>query len=392
MAQHFHTSSRIVIVVVVVSGLSIAVRLAQADLPVTVLEASQLGAAASTRNQGWLYSGAWFAPEQPDLARMCHESMQQTLRFCPDCVEPECGPMVYLAENSETDSSRWTSAWSAAAIPYERLSPETLLERFPDLAISRAGEAFELPDRAIRTELLLRRLADAAQRAGAEVRTGTPVARLIHRGDSIQGVETRQGEVLPARLVILAGNARGGFLHPGFGVEPIGTQREVVLVALKTHLAAVRPEISRSPLCVIDADGFNHLPHPPVSVFGSNRWLSVRDAEDERPDTAEIERLWDHVGRLFPHVRREERTVHEWSGTTVQAMHVDQIEPGQAPLPTVIDHEQESVPLANLISVFPGRASLWPHLAEEAQQVALNKLQSFNTPVAVPPWGTPIAH
>lgn len=389
MASHYHTSSRILIVGGGISGLSIAVRLAQANLPVTVLEASQLGSAASTRNQGWLYSGAWFAPDQPELARMCHESLKQTLQFCPDCVEADCGGMVYLFENAEADSGRWTAAWTAADIPHTSLPPEKLFERFPELAISRAGKAFELPDRAIRTDVLLRRLAEAAKNAGAEIRTRTSVARLVHRGDSIQGVETTRGETLPARLVVLAGNARGGFLHPGFGTESTGAQREFALMALKTHLVAVQPEISSWPLCVVDAGGFNHVPHPPGSVFGSNRWLPVRDAEDDRADPAEIDRIWEHVRRLFPHVRRDERTCREWAGISVEAMLVEQIEPGKAPLPTVIDHEQDPLPFENLLSVFPGRATLWPHLAEQALQAVARKLEPLQHRIAKPPWRAP---
>jgi glycine/D-amino acid oxidase-like deaminating enzyme len=392
MSNHSHTSSRIVIVGGGISGLSIAARLAQAGLPVTVLEASQLGFEASTRNQGWLFSGAWFAPQQPELARMCYESLEHTLRFCPECVEPDCGQMVYLVENPETEVCRWTSAWSAAGIAYEGLTSKALFERFPHMAISRARAAFQLPDRAIRTELLLRQLAAAAEKAGAEIRTGTSVIRLIQQEQAVQGVQTNHGETMHARLVILAGNAKGGFLHPGFGTEAVGAQQAVALVVLKTHLVAVRPEISRWPLCVVDAGGFNHIPHPPASVFGSNRWLTVRDAEDEQTSAAEIKRIWGHVRRLFPDVRREEHAVREWSGTTVQAMHVDQVEPGRAPLPTVVDHQRENPPLANLLSVFPGRASLWPYLAELAQGAVLEKLQPVETQIANPPWGTAGAH
>jgi glycine/D-amino acid oxidase-like deaminating enzyme len=47
-----HRSQRIVIVGGGVAGLAIAARLAQAGLPVTVLEASRLGQGATTRNQG----------------------------------------------------------------------------------------------------------------------------------------------------------------------------------------------------------------------------------------------------------------------------------------------------------------------------------------------------
>jgi len=387
MTGHADTTRRIVIVGGGISGLSIGARLSQAGLPVTVLEASRIGFGASTRNQGWLFSGAWFAPERLELGRMCYESLRQTLQFCPECVEPGCGSMVYLTENAETDPTRWTSAWSTVGIPYRCLSSDQLFGRFSEMAISQVQHAFELPDRAIRTDVLLRRLAGAATKAGAEIRTGTHVARLWQRDDCVQGVETSLGETIPARIVILAGNATGGFLYPGFGIEAVGTQSDVALVAQKTHLIALRPEISRWPLCVVDAGGFNHIPHPPSSVFGSNRWLPVKNADDQRADPAEIRRIWDHVGRLFPDVRREAHAVVEWAGTTVQAMHVEQIEPGRVPLPTVVDHERESPATGNLISVFPGRASLWPHLAEQAQQLVLQKLETAEPPIAVPPWG-----
>ena len=388
MSHRMHSSNRIVIVGGGISGLSIAVRLAQAGLPVTVLEASRLGMGASTRNQGWLYSGAWFAPEQPELARMCYESHQQTLGFCPECLEPNSGRMVYLITDAQTDGNRWTSAWEATEIPYDDLTPAELFERFPELAISQARQAFELPDRAMRVDVLLRRLAEAAEKAGAEIRSETFVEELIHQEGSVQGVRTGRRETLFARLVILAGNAKGGALFPGFGVETVGEQSDVALVVLKTHLVAVRPEISRWPLCVVDADGFNHVPHSPNSVFGSNRWLPVRHGEDEQQMPSELVHLWEKINRFFPDVHREDHSVIEWAGNTVQAMHVDQIEPGRAPLPTVVDHECENPGVKNLLSVFPGRASLWPHLAEQTQQLVLQKLEATQPVIAKPPWGS----
>jgi hypothetical protein len=126
-------------------------------------------------------------------------------------------------------------------------------------------------------------------------------------------------------------------------------------------------------------------------VFGSNRWLHVRHGEDEQPLASELEWIWAHVSRFFPDFRREGHSVVEWAGNTVQAMHMEQIEPGRACWPTVVDHERESPSVRNLLSVFPGRASLWPHLAEQTQQIALQKLESLETRVAAPPWGSPIA-
>ncbi len=387
MMPHHRTSKRIVVVGGGIAGLSVAVRLAQTGLPVTVLEASQLGFGASTRNQGWLYSGAWFAPDQPELAQLCYESFLRTLAFCPKCVEPNSGSMVYLMADPETDSSRWTLTWDAAGIPYESLTVDDVFDRFPGLAISQARQAYQLPDRAIRTDLLLGHLAKAAEKAGAEIRVGTSVARLIQHGESIEGVETTAGEVIPARLVILAGNAKGGSLFPGFGSDAVGSQSEVALVVLKTHLVAVQPQISRWPLCVVDADGFNHVPHHPNSVFGSNRWLPVSQAENENQMADEIDHLWNRIHQFFPGVKREQQMVREWAGNTVQAMRIDQIEQGRAPLPTVVDHARETPTVQNLLSIFPGRASLWPHLAEQTRQVVLEKLEPTETHVAAPPWG-----
>jgi hypothetical protein len=167
----------------------------------------------------------------------------------------------------------------------------------------------------------------------------------------------------------------------------VGLQPEVALVAQKTHLVALRPGVSRWPFCVLDAGGFNHVPHASTSVFGSNRWLPVHHAEDERTDPAELRRIWDQIERLFPSVRREDRAVVEWAGTTVQAMHVHQIEPGRTPLPTVVDHSRETPRVENLLSVYPGRASLWPQLAEQTHTLVLRKLAAGDSTVAAPPWG-----
>ncbi len=388
MAASTRHANRIVIVGGGVAGLSIAVRLAQSGLPVTVLEASKLGHEASTRNQGWLYSGAWFATERVDLARMCYESYGHTMKFCPEALEPNCGPMVYLAEKESTDVERWMAAWQEAGIPFTPLAGAELFQRFPHLAIACAAEAFELPDRSIRMPFLLKRLAQAAEGAGAEIRTEAPVTKLLQADGVVEGVEIARHESLYARIVILAGNALGSFLFPSFGEEaPPGTQPGVSLIAQKSHLIAVRPEISRHPLCVLDAGGFNHVPHPPVSVFGSNRWIPVADPENERADQDEIDRIWVQVRRLFPDVTRHNHQAVEWAGTTVQAMHADQIEPGKAPMPTVVDHSAETPALLNLLSVFPGRASLWPHLAEDARRVVLEKLGASESTVATPPWG-----
>lgn len=387
MTDRVHTSQRIIILGGGVSGLSIAVRLAQAGMPVTVLEAGRIGTGATTRNQGWLHSGGWFAPVQPELARLCYESLEQTRRFCPNCREPEHDSMVYAVADPETRAELWTEAWEAAEIPYEELPREDLARRLPELDVGEIRKSFQLPDLSIRFDVLLEHLARSAESAGVEIRTGTRVSELMRSRDSVQGVITEDGEEVTARLVILAGNAAGLFLYPRPAESSVADQIAHRVVALKTHLVAVEQEVGKWPLCVVDVNGFNQMPHPPSSVFGTNRWFPTEDPTDEDVETAEIERIWQDIGRFFPRLDRRQQRVIEWAGTTLQAIQTGVLDPAITPLPTIVDHTRDEPATKNLLSVFAGRATLWAPLAEQTQQVVLDKLAAPSRSVAGPPWG-----
>src|SRR5690606_20000929 len=132
--------------------------------------------------------------------------------------------------------------------------------------------------------------------------------------------------------------------------------------------------------------GLNHLPHPGTSVFGTSRWKVVADGGNNEIEPDEIALIRDQLDELFPDGLGDDIEVTDWAGTTVQAMQVDQIQPGDAPLPTVIDHVQEPCGIENVLSVFPGRATLWPQLAERVRVDVLDKLGARQSDIAQPPW------
>jgi len=379
-----HPHHRVVIVGGGISGLSIAVRLSQFGLSVTVLESGYLGDGTSSRNQGWLYSGAWFAPQQPSLARACHESLKQTIHLCDECLEPATPSMVYVVSSPSTPISYWTDAWEMAEIPYQKLSVEEAVAE-TGIAQSLVRHAFRLPDRAIQTDVLLEFLTAKAEHQGVEVRTKTTVTRLLKDGDQVRGVVTSSGEEVPAQLVILAANAGGAALTPTLNSRA-GHQTEFTKVLLKTHCLTVRPRLASSPFCIVDLEGFNHLPHANDSIFGSSRWLLAKDSRDRAVLPGEVDRLRTLLKTAYPQFQSAALEIHEWAGSTVQAMHVDQVEPGLAPMPTVIDHEGEPPCVTNLLSVFPGRATLWPQLAELARIVVMDKIHVKTLQPAAPPW------
>ena len=383
-----HTSDRIVIVGGGISGLSIAARLAQAGLPVTVLEASQLGVGASTRNQGWLYSGGWFAREQPELAHACYESLLQTMSFCPESLEPGQEDMAYVFSKPDTSTEHWTRAWQRARIPYRDLAVSKLLKSVPGLAAAEVQHAFRLPDRAIRVDVLLKSLATAAQNAGAEIRTATAVSDLLVPHDAVQGVATRFGEEITARMVILAGNFHTVRLWPEAVQKAARDASGCRLESFKLHLAAVKPALASRSLCVVDADGFNHIPHATASVFGTSRWLPTSHGHDDQVAPVEAEQLRNYMQRFFPELAKRPQEIIEWAGTTMQAIWPQQGEPSFIGRPTVVDHAQDASQTRNLLTVFPGRATLWSYLAEETLKVVLQKLDRTERKVAAPPWGT----
>jgi glycine/D-amino acid oxidase-like deaminating enzyme len=378
---------RIVIVGGGISGLAASVRLVQAGLPVTLLEASELGSAASTRNQGWLHSGGLFALASPEYARTCYASLQQTLKFCSDCVEPQIPSMAFLFSRPDTLVKPWKDAWNSAGIPYEEVSIDGVCAKLPGLERTRIQHAYQLPDRAMRADALLAHLAAAAQNAGVDIRTGTHVKQLSLCDEQVRGVVTSKGEEVPAQLVILAGGATGFDLCGEFLRDRPGCQSEVELVCLKRHLVSLRQEVGRLPFCVVDADGLNHIPHPPTSVFGVELWDRVR-TPDDRPDPHQVERICGRIRDFFPSQPMNAEGVHAWAGTTMQALRTDQIEPGKMLWPAVIDHARHAPRIANLISIFPGRATLWTDLAEDTRRLVLSKLDVQVVSTAHPPWVT----
>ncbi|MGE5192042.1 MAG: NAD(P)/FAD-dependent oxidoreductase [Deltaproteobacteria bacterium] len=378
------TSRRIVIVGGGIAGLSAAVRLSQAGLAVTLLEASQLGGAASTRNQGWLHSGGIFALDSPDYARACHAALERTLRFCPDCLEAGVPQMAYLFSRPDTLVRSWTHAWHAAAIPQSEMPLEQVFVALPGIDRARIQHAFRLPDRSIRVDILLAHLAATAQNAGVEIRPATPIKHLIRHGNRIDGVATAAGEEIGARLVILAGGTTGYALTAEHHQQHAGSQHDVELVPLKAHLVSFQPDVGRLPFCIPDADGLNHLPHPPASVFGTNRWEKVAQPDDHT-DPKQVELLRTKVHDFFPALTLE-ASAYAWAGTMMQPLQVHQIETGGAIWPAVIDHSRHAPHIENLLSIYSGRATLWSQLAEETRWTVLGKLDTAPVGTAHPPW------
>lgn len=366
-------SARVIIVGGGVGGLSVAMGVARMGCHVTLLEGARLGFSASTRNQGWLHSGGAYALTAPRLAALCRNCLYRTISFCPECVEHEAGDALFILSRPESDADAWQSAWRSLDITAREVSRVEAVDHMPVLASSPVQRVFYLPDRAIRPSRLLKKIAQTARDHGADIRTGVHVQEvLVASDDRVEGVRLSGGDKLPADIVVLACGVGENLVPSDF--DPWHVQgSEIEVVRLMNQLVAVNPPLGPSPVCVLDEERLTHVPHPPWSILGIEHWSPTNRTQDEEPVVSLFASLWGAFLRFFPNVDLCHHRQYCWEGRFAQAMLHDQVVPGAEPLPVVVDHGDQGGP-KNLISVFPGRLTLWPVMADCALQLVSRQL------------------
>lgn len=123
-------------------------------------------------------------------------------------------------------------------------SPGTVMSLLYRLAASGGAEALALPQGGLGA--LSEALAGAARAAGAEIRTGGPVERILVRNDRVCGVRLASGEVIAARTVVSSADPKTTFLallgaeHLDAGFVRRVSQLRSRGLAAKLHLALDR--------------------------------------------------------------------------------------------------------------------------------------------------------
>ncbi len=378
MSDNQRHSAKIAIVGGGISGVATALRLAQAGYVVTVFESSTLGHSATLRNQGWLHSGAYFAKTNLELCRICYTAMQQTMKYCPEAIEPNSDGMIYAAIESKSRQEDWLSAWETAGIPHHEVSDDLANNSLPLLDKSKLKWMTRLPDRAFNAEILLNKLANEAREAGVLIHENCSVTNISSADAVITSVTTGNDNKHPCDIVVIASGSDSLQSSFGYFTTRPGQQPDYQLVNLKTHLYATQPAIPGAPFCIVDGSGLNHLPHEQTSIFGNNKWnVSFGSVRNQREEN-EVELIVKAIHGLYPNGFGISVKEDSWAGTNLQAMRVDQITPGVDPFPTVIDHANQPFTISNLISIFPGRATMWSVIADTVLDLVLEKTSGAN--------------
>jgi D-hydroxyproline dehydrogenase subunit beta len=259
-------------------GAACALALAEGGCRVTLLEAEGLGGGATAAAMGHLVALDG-TPAELALCRLGQARWQALAASLGPALELDpCGTLWVAADEEELALVQPRCAtYQAAGIPAELLDAKALHAAEPHLAPHLPGGMRVPGDAVIYPPAGARLLAEAAQRAGARIRTGTPVAAL-----EVGGVRLQDGSFLGAGRVVLAAGSASKALFP-----------DLPLVRRKGHLAITerRPGFLQHQLVELgylksahgsqaDSVAFNLQPRPNGQLLlGSSRQFG-----DESPD------------------------------------------------------------------------------------------------------------
>lgn len=201
-------------------GSSIAWRLAQTSRTVTLLDRGEPGAESSSAAGGALIPEA--PSLHPDLLRLYLASLRAYRGYVDEIREATGAPFEYRAPGRlylALDDERVPALQAHARLQVQHdvraewLSGDDVRRLEPAVTPEQRGGVYFRDHALVENSQLSRAVAQAAARAGAEVRSHERVHALALDRDRVVGVETHRGR-LPAESVVLAAGCWSSQLTP----------------------------------------------------------------------------------------------------------------------------------------------------------------------------------
>jgi len=202
-----------------VAGLAVAWRAAQRGMGVVLVERDRIGAGATSSAAGMLAPTTEADAREPALLDLGLAAARAWPEFAAQLAAASgsdpgyhrCGTLVVARDRDEAEAlERERVLRERLGLEVRRLRPSAARELEPALAPA-LRLALEAPgDHAVDPRALAAALAKAARAAGAELRTGAALERVLVEEDAIEGVELAGGERIVAPRIVVALGAWSG--------------------------------------------------------------------------------------------------------------------------------------------------------------------------------------
>ncbi len=298
------------------SGCSIAYRVAQAGKKVTLFEQRGICSGASGRNGGMTGEGARM---HSDGARQLYAITSANWRMLQELPQ-ELGIDFQLRKSGTIEIAQTKLQWDhmvercqierdAGAGP-ELLDMHETRKLMPAVTEEIYGSKYTRSSGHIWPFALVNGFANAASRLGAELRTHTPVAKILEHGGRANGVELLDGNRVHADEVILATNSYTPLLLRQL---PTGA-----IVPARGQILATEPVAPILPLAWgnnFDKEYGRQVPGGPI-ICGGFRRLDDQEGlglYEERVTLPVISGIGKRLTGLFPALGGV-RVVRAWAG------------------------------------------------------------------------------
>jgi glycine/D-amino acid oxidase-like deaminating enzyme len=299
----------VVIVGAGIVGAACADELARRGLRVAVADADVVGSGATAAGMGHIVvmddSDAQFA-----LTRFSQQLWQELRPELPDDVEYEqCGTIWVAADEEEMiEVRRKRDYYGERGVPTQVLDAQALYRLEPNLRAGMAGGFLVPEDGVLYPPCAARFLMERAQKQGAKLHLGVPVAQ-IGRGQ----VRLADGTEIAAAIIVNAAGARAAELTPGLEIK----KRKGHLVITDRYPGFVRHQLVelgylKSAHSVSgDSVAFNVQPRRTGQILiGSSRQYG---AEHKEVDHSVLVRMLQRAQEYMPGLAQVS-TVRTWTG------------------------------------------------------------------------------
>ncbi len=287
-------------------GGSIAWRLAQRGLPVTVLEAGRWGGEASWAGAGMLAPGGEYEEPSP-LAELALASLKRYPEFLAELTSASGLPVEHQRHGAievAAGAEEWQRLVTRAArqrefgIPSREISGDHARALAPALAGHFERAMFYPDDASVDPRMLMDALRVACERAGCAVLENTRVTRIEARPEGVR-VSTAAG-VMEAGAAVLAAGAWSGSLASGL---PESFPVRGHLAAYRLPAGSVPPIVRHAGTYIVQRETGRTLSGTSMEYVGFDRTLDRKALSDIHARTS----------HLVP-IMAQAECVEEWNG------------------------------------------------------------------------------
>jgi glycine/D-amino acid oxidase-like deaminating enzyme len=298
----------IVVVGAGITGLYVADKLSASGYRVAVVDQFPIAAYSSTRNQGWLQSGAYYAVRGDSAAvDGCIQGFEAVVADCPEAVHGDTDAHLLFGTEAQRDGAVDRCAEAGiVATPITQSAYSRLVETNPMLDGSELLFAARIPDRPVDTHILLSRIASRARANGVHFRQ-VSCLHVVSVATSDVGWRISLGEgntIETANLVLAPGPYLPHLLQatrPSYADKLRTTKVPVLVMRSSTALATsmlVTPYAQAGPnLVPFRSSAGQGLS---LCLAGADRDCDPRGALDEDLPRGVLDAFSSQINRWYP--------------------------------------------------------------------------------------------